>query len=145
MSKNRRQRMFGVKTTQYAVEELNEGKKRWELTVFGMYFTPMLQASHTTLYVVSVRPPWRCGAFHDKITVDWSTKFTVRFCGADGGSAGEINKSIQLNIKCQQSWAWKISFHDRVWHSKMMGYVIIIILNWKYSLRSKPNAYFFFS
>lgn len=33
-----------------------------------------------------------CGAFQDRNTVDWSTKFTVRFCGADGGSVkGERN------------------------------------------------------
>lgn len=39
--------------------------------------------------------------FHDKITVDWSTKFTVRFCGAEGGSETKTT-TIQIHKQSAQ-------------------------------------------
>lgn len=61
------------------------------LTVLGLYETPGPQESHSTLYTVSTLPPWKEGGVQDRITVDWSTNPTVRFCGADGGSAHKKN------------------------------------------------------
>lgn len=46
-----------------------------------------------------------CGAFHDRITVDWSTKFTVKFCGADGGS---INVQIDKISSIGQDQRYKV-------------------------------------
>lgn len=36
--------------------------------------------------MVSIRPPNFSGGLQLNITVDWSTKLLVKFCGADGGS-----------------------------------------------------------
>jgi len=53
--------------------------------------------SHVTLYTISALPPRKFGGFHDSVTVDWSTKLTVKFCGADGGSMYEKQKK-RINI-----------------------------------------------
>lgn len=53
--------------------------------------------SHVTLYTISVLPPRKFGGFHDRVTVDWSTKLTVKFCGADGGSTNKKNKNIVIH------------------------------------------------
>lgn len=55
-------------------------------TVLGLYVTPGTQTSQCTLYTVSSLPPKKWGACHDRVTVDWSTKLTVKLFGADGGS-----------------------------------------------------------
>lgn len=57
------------------------------LTLFGMNTTGGPHMSHVTRYTISVLPPRKFGGFHDRVTVDWSTKLTVKFCGAAGGSA----------------------------------------------------------
>lgn len=56
------------------------------LTLLGMNTTDGPHMSHVTLYTISDLPPRKFGGFHDRVTVDWSTKLTVKFCGADGGS-----------------------------------------------------------
>jgi hypothetical protein len=55
--------------------------------MLGMNITDGPHMSHVTLYTISALPPTKFGGFHDRVTVDWSTKLTVKFCGADGGSA----------------------------------------------------------
>lgn len=64
------------------------------LTALGLYETPGPHESHSTLYTVSTLPPWKWGGVHDRITVDWSTNPTVRFCGADGGSVHKNKLSL---------------------------------------------------
>jgi len=56
------------------------------LTLLGMNTTDGPHMSHVTLYTISVLPPRKFCGFHDRVTVYWSTKLTVKFCGADGGS-----------------------------------------------------------
>lgn len=56
------------------------------LTLLGINTTGGPHMSHITLYTISVLPPRKFGGFHDRVTVDWSTKLTVKFCGAAGGS-----------------------------------------------------------
>lgn len=38
-----------------------------------------------------------CGAFQERNTVDWSTKLTVKFCGADGGSTNKEKEKKERN------------------------------------------------
>lgn len=64
------------------------------LTALGLYETPGPHESHSTLYTVSTLPPWKWGGVQDRITVDWSTNPTVRFCGAEGGSVYKNKLSL---------------------------------------------------
>ena len=56
---------------------------------------------------MSERPPRLCGWFHDKTTVDWSTKLTVKFCGLEGDSG---------NRKCWNgTWNWRMPPAVKKW------------------------------
>lgn len=97
-----------------------------------------MHASHFTRYLTSGLPPKFSGGNQVKITFDWSTKLTDKFCGADGGSAIKFRNQFALQIVPLSTYVCKKCFSGP-WALGSIRYCNDTLLNRNQQLWNVPD------